>query len=168
MPFDEEEEQAVTERVKLKQVSSQKSIFDNQEKKPSKEDLEAKANVVENRINSNKVKGSQLATKFKKIMTERTLLENKSVFEKDAEKELLTDLISFANELNNDPNESEGIGSLALISIILKNLIDTRDRINKLEYNLLFVEKSLKQELSSINKKISEISGLLDKTKTND
>ena len=165
MPFDEEDEKAVVERVKLKQVSSKKSIFENQEKKPSKEDLEAKANIVENKINNNKVQGSQLATKFKKIMAERTLLENKSIFEKDAEKELLTELISFANELNNDPNESEGIGSLAVISIMLKILIDMRDRVNKIEYNFILFEKNIKQELSSIDKKIIEISSSLDKSK---
>ena len=49
MPFDEEEEQEVVERVKLKQVSSKKSIFDNQPKKPTQEDLQNKANAIENK-----------------------------------------------------------------------------------------------------------------------
>ena len=71
-------------------------------------------------------------------------------------------MIKLAVDVNNDPNEQEGMGSLMWIVLLLKTLLMQRDRINQLEYVVSQLEK--KNDFSLIeNKIINEINLALDK-----
>lgn len=69
--------------------------------------------------------------------------QNKSIFAAEVEKEVLSSIIKLASEINNDPNESEGMGSLSWIAQLFKTSLLQRDRLNKLEYSLIHLEKKI-------------------------
>ena len=43
-------------------------------------------------------------------------------------------MIHLAVDINNDPNEQEGMGSLTWITLLFSACLSQRDRLNKLEY----------------------------------
>ena len=138
MPFDDDygKPPAKPTNAGLKQVSSQKSIFDDVPKKPTQDDLNKKVKHIQEKSSEYKIKASELSQQFKKLIGDKTLAQNKSIFVRDAEKELLVSMIRFASEVNNDDNTSEGEGSMALIALLLNTYVSQRDRINQLEYEL--------------------------------
>jgi len=163
MPFDEEEESVPQKpKIGLKNVSSQKSIFDSIPKKPSQEDFDKKVKEVQEKSNGYKQRAADLAINFKKLMEDKTLLQNKNIFATELERELLSKMIQLAVEINNDPNEQEGMGSLGWITLLFKTFFAQRDKINYLEYRLFQLEKKLEpanlsslieKELDAIDKK---------------
>lgn len=167
MPFDEEEDSPSiqSQKIGLKQVSSQKSIFDSMPKKPTQAEFEEQVHAVQERMSTNKRRASELASQFIKIMSDKTLKENKSPFAVDMEKEVLTNMISLAIQIDEDPNEQHsGMGSLGWIALLCKTCLAQRDRINKLEYALSLLDKKTStSELSDFVNK--EITKALDKKK---
>jgi hypothetical protein len=160
MPFDEEEDSGPSEQSKktgLKKVSNQKSIFDGKIKPPSQEDFEEMVQKKQDRKNGYKQKAADLAIKFRKTMEDKTLPENKNSFMKDIERDLLTDMINLAIEINSDQSETEGMGSLSWITLLMKTILAQRDKINILEYNV-----------ENLNKKINTLEVSLDKMKKSD
>jgi hypothetical protein len=164
MPFEEDEQPLApaTPKVGLKNVSSQKSIFDSIPKKPSPEDFDKKVKEIQDKNLGYKQKAAELAINFKKLMEDRTLVQNKNIFASELERELLSKMIQLAAEINNDPNEQEGMGSLGWITLLFKTMFSQRDRINQLEYRLFQLEKKLdptnftsliEKELDVIDKK---------------
>ena len=168
MPFDEEDnEEILPQKVSLKQVSTQKSIFDNISKKPSIENLEKRAQQIHDKSSTYKVRAAELATQFNKVMADKTLKSNKNIFAQELEKELLSKMIQLAVEINNDLIEQEGMGSLSWITLLLKTCFAQRDRINSLEYTLSLLEK--KFEPAAFSGLISkEIKRALDSIKNNE
>ena len=152
MPFDEEDEQqSQSQKVLLKQVSTQKSIFDSQIKKPSGEDFNKQVKNFQKQYDSYKEQAAELSLKFQKTIIDKTLKENKTIFNREIEQELLSDMISLAIKINNDHNlEEEGIGSINWIILLLKTCFNQRDRLNSLEYNFSQLEKKLKIALDKI------------------
>jgi len=167
MPFDEEEDDtlsALPNKDRLKNVSSQKSIFDSTPKKPTQQELDQKVQAREEKGSGYKQRASELAIKFRKMQEDKTLPSNRSIFANEMEREILSEMISLAIEINNDPNESEGMGSLSWITLLFKTSLSQRDKINKLEYALLQMEKnSSPTVLSELISK--EIEKALDKKK---
>jgi hypothetical protein len=171
MPFDEEydndQPSVQSQKVGLKNVSSQKSIFDNMPKKPTQEDLDRKVKKVEERASGYKAKAAELVVQFNKSMADKTLPQNKNMFQKEVEMELLREMIKLAQEINSSVHEREGEGSLSWITILLKNSFVQRDRINVLEYQLS--QLSAKTDPANLSDFISkEIAKALDKIKTNE
>lgn len=154
MPFDEEDDSLPQQpnRLGLKNVSSQKSIFESIPKKPTQEDFDKKVKIAQDKSINYKQKASELAVSFKKTMEDRTLFQNKNVFTNDLERELLSKMIQLAVEINNDPNEQEGMGSLGWITLLFKTALSLRDRNNLLEYKILQLERKL-ENLQTIDKK---------------
>lgn len=168
MPFDEEkDEEVLPQKVSLKQVSTQKSIFDSIPKKPSAEDLEKRVQQIQEKSSSYKVRVAELAKQFNKAMADKTLKTNKNIFSQEMEKELLSKMIQIAVEINNDAIEQEGMGSLSWITMLLKTCFAQRDRINNLEYSLSLLEKKLDPATFSglISKEIKQA---LDKKKNSE
>lgn len=165
MPFDEEDnEEVLPQKVSLKQVSTQKSMFDGMVKKPSVESLEKRAQQMHEKSSTYKVRAAELASQFNRAISDKTLKSNKNVFAQELEKELLSKMIQLAVEINNDVSEQEGMGSLSWITILLKTCFTQRDRINNLEYTLSLLEKKL--EPAALSGLISlEIKRALDKPK---
>lgn len=156
MPFDEEEDaQELAPKVGLKNVSSQKSIFDAIPKKPTQDDLTKRVNQVQERASVYKTRAADLSSKFIQIMNDKTLKQNKNIFAKEMERELLTQMAQLAIDINNDQNEKEGMGSLSWIVLLLKTCFSQRDKINQLEFNLSQLDKKL-DSLTLDKKKTSE------------
>lgn len=159
MPFDEESESTKLQKSKLglRNVSSQKSIFENVPKKPSQEDFEKKVKDVQENNNSYKQRAAELAIQFKKIVEDKTLPQNKNVFAQELEREVLSKMIQLAVEINNDPNEQEGMGSLGWITLLFKINLMQRDKINNIEYKISLLERKIEnlslKETQSLDKK---------------
>jgi len=146
MPFDEDDiDQPSTQsqKVGLKNVSSQKSIFDSMPKKPSPEEFSQQVKKIQETASHHKAKAADLAFQFNKAMADKTLPQNRNMFQQEMERDLLTQMIQLAIEINNDPNEKEGMGSLSWITLLLKTCLSQRDKINRLEYAVSQIEKKI-------------------------
>lgn len=156
-PFQEDEVIDKNPKVTLKKVSSQKSFLESVEKKPSKEDLEKNAKIINDKKSAHKIKASEINKKFYKALMDKTLVKNKKVFQNDIEREILSEMIQVANDINNDPLEDEGIGTLVILVPLLKTCLSQRDRINDLEYSIFVLEKKIENILSLISPENSSI-----------
>jgi hypothetical protein len=78
------------------------------------------------------------------MLEDRTLPQNKNIFAQEIEKETLGQIMELASEINADPNEQDGIGSLSWVAQLLKTVLYQRDRINKVEYAFLALEEKVK------------------------
>lgn len=148
MPFDDEDNEQPSlqsKKVGLKNVSSQKSMFDTMPKKPSQEDLDTKVKQIQDRSSAYKGKAADLASQFNRSMADKTLPQNKNLFQKDAEKEILSQMVQLAIDINNDPSEKEGMGSLSWIVLLLKTCFSQRDKINQLEYQQTILNGKIDQ-----------------------
>lgn len=158
MPFDEDESSnEPVNRIGLKKPISPQSLSEKN-KKPSQEDFEKKVKEAQERNISYKQRASELALQFKKIMEDKTLVQNKSVFSSEIEREVLSKMVQLAIEINNDPNEQEGMGSLSWITLLFKTAISQRDKINNLDYTIFQLEKKvdlIEKLLQSLDKKSS-------------
>ena len=167
MPFDEEDNEQPSiksQRVKIKNVSSQPSIFDAMPKKPTQEEFSRQVKNVQDRQNSYKTKTAELAISFGKAVTDKTLPGNKNIIQKEMEIDILKGMIKLAQEINADPNEREGEGSLSWITVLLKTCFAQRDRINELEFALTQLQR--KVDPAVLGDLVSkEITKALDKQK---
>jgi hypothetical protein len=144
MPFDEEDNDqpsVQSKKLGLKNVSTQKSIFDGIPKKPTQDDLDQRVKKVQERASGYKAKAAELALQFNKSMTDKTLPQNRNLFQQEMERDLLKQMIELAVDINNDPNEKEGMGSLSWITLLLRTCFSQRDKINRLEYAMSLLEK---------------------------
>lgn len=165
-PFEDDDEEDLPikdSKAGLKNVSSQKSIFDGKPKKPTQKDLDTRVKEIEDNNAGYKQRVADLAIRFRKLQEDKTLPVNRSIFANDVEREVLTDMIALATEINKDPNEDEGIGSLSWITLLFKTTLSLRDRLNKLEFALLQMEKNYQTNLPDLINK--EIAKALDKKK---
>lgn len=166
MPLRDDEEDPqkseFSQKVGLKNVSTQKSIFENKPKKPTQQDLEGKVKHIQEKDLSYKQKAAELALLFNKTMDDKTLKQNKNIFALDFERDLLSRMIKLAVEINNDGAELADMGSMGWITVLLKTCFNQRDRINHLEYTLSQIEKKME---ATINK---EILRAIDNKKTSE
>jgi hypothetical protein len=162
VPFEEEYDDLPEKKSKtgLKNISSQKSIFENSPKKPSQEDLDKKANAIYERGSTYKMRAAELALQFNRAMADKTLKANKTIFSAEIEQELLTKMIGLAIDINADPAEQEDMGSLSWITLLLRTCFAQRDRANYLEYAISQIDKKIESAVSS------EVARTLDKSKT--
>ena len=169
MAFDDDETKPSlqSQKIGLKKVSGQKSVFDNVPKKPTAEQFQKQVEAAANRNTDYKQRAAELATMFNKTMVDKTLIQNRNILANDAERELLQRMIQLAIDINNDPNEQEGMGSLSWITLLLKTCFSQRDKINQLEYIIFQLEKKMSPEyLSDLIKKEIDASNVgLDKKK---
>lgn len=166
MPFDEEDDSEQEQLAKIlpKHASTQKSMFEGVSKKSQQEALNKKAQEINERGASYKTRMAELVMQFNKMMADKTLKENKNIFSQEMERESLSKLIQLASEINADVVEQEGMGSLSLITVLLKMCLAQRDRSNNLEYNISLLQK--KMEPAAMSHAISqEVKRLLDKQK---
>lgn len=165
--FDEDPKEPRENRVKLKQVSSQKSMFEGQPKKPTPQEFASQVHAQQERSASYKVRAAKLAGDFGKMMGDKTLPQNKNIFSREAERELLGNMMQLAIEINNDPNEQEGMGSLSWITVLFNTCIAQRDRLNFIEYRLEQTEKTVNSTnlTDFINKEVTKV---LDKKKSSE
>lgn len=153
-PFDTQEE-PIAPKIGIKNVSSQKSIFENIPKKPKPEDLEKKVSQMYEQKSLYKDRFADLTIKFADLIKDKTLKQNKNVFAKTIENDILKDMLVLAREVNTNPNEPEGEGSLGLITLLFRACLGQRDKINQLEFSILENNKKLdliSKQISSLDK----------------
>lgn len=151
VPF-EDDDAEVDVPITNKAGTIRGAFFSGKNGKSSKEQFEKSANEANDRANAYKDRAAALASSFKKILDDKTLAPNKNIFSKDLEKEVISRLVQLAIDMNTDENEMEGMGSVGLITLLLRTSVILRDRVNSLEYNLSVLEKKIK-DLESDYKK---------------
>jgi len=156
MPFEDDYEDLNPPKKGVK--SQGKSIFDNKPKKPSQEEFLSAATKDNEKLEGYDAIARDLTVQFKKAIEDKTLPQNKNVFAVEVENELITKMINLAIQINQDPNVIEGMGSVGWLAMILKNLLNNRDKINLLEYSNQILEKKIKER----DDKIDEILLKLD------
>jgi len=166
MPFDEspKDPKNLPNRLGLKNINGQKSMFDNQPKQPTQEDFQNKVQAAQDKMSGYKKRAAELFLAFSNTVADKTLPQNKNMFNVEAEKELLQNMIQLAMDINLDENEQEDMGSLTLITFLFKNCLAQRDRLNALEYSFSVLQKKIDSSVLTdyINK---EINKALDKKK---
>ena len=160
MPFEDDDNDLPeqTTKINLKNISSQKLS-----RAQSQENLDKRVNKIIENNSAYKIKATELATQFNTAIADKTLKQNKNIFAKEMERELLIKMIQLAIDINNDTDEQEGMGSLSWITLLLKTCLLQRDRINQLEYILSQFDKKINLEIPELIKK--EIKAALDKSK---
>jgi hypothetical protein len=164
MPFDEDENSDALPNNKkgLKKVSTQKSMFEEMPKKPSQEDFEHRVKNIQEKESNYKAKASDLSSKFVKMLSDRTLKQNKNIFSVEMEREVLSQMVNLAIDINSDIHENEGMGSMGWITLLLKICLYQRDRMNQLEYEISVLNKKcdpatittlMSKELQALDKK---------------
>jgi len=141
MPFDEEDEEVITPKKSgLKKISSQKSIFEGMAKKPNQKDFEKQVKNSQEKLSGYKAEAAELSKKYIGLLQDKTLKQNKSLFTRQMEQELIAAMIQLAVTINNDPDEQEGMGSLSWITLLLKVCLSQNMKINELEYKVSKLE----------------------------
>jgi hypothetical protein len=78
----------------------------------------------------------ELGTRFKVLMLDKILPENKTTLAKDLEKEVVQKLAALATEMNTDENLTEGDGNVAVSILLMRMLLIQRDIINEISFKL--------------------------------
>ncbi len=155
-----------TRGVKLKRktkvknpINPTKPIIKKDVFPPPIEDLETPTQKAMNIVSKNKKVQDRLIEAMKelnKLMNITTLAVNKSINEKNIEKEIVTNLINTALEIE---QTSSGEGFIALATLALRQGLSLRDAGNKLSYDLFQLNKkmdNLIEKISNIEKNTDE------------
>jgi hypothetical protein len=129
-----------SQRTGVKQVSSQPSMFTSN-KKEIRQNFEQKVDEINENINNNAHSTATLSKKYIDIIKDKTLEENRNLFNKDIENDVIVQIAKLAKEINNDPSEAEGMGTLTWTVILLKVAIAFRNRLNEAEFKIEKLEK---------------------------
>ena len=91
-----------------------------------------------------KQRSFELGVRFKSLIEDKTLVVNKTVIQKDIENEVLTKLVAWANEFNNEETQPiDGAGGTALCQLMMKMMLFQRDKINDLAFQVEKLHKQL-------------------------
>jgi hypothetical protein len=127
-------------------INNDNSMTSKLPKKPPADEFEKKASMVNEKLNEYHARASDYALKYKHIIIDdKTLADNKGIFTRQAEMEIINNLVYLADEMNNDPHEQEGSGSIGVISLLLKITLLQRDVVNKLEYDIYKLQNDVKK-----------------------
>lgn len=157
--------QGVQEYTPKNTMKSQgKSMFDNQPRRPTQQEFQQKVQESQEALANYKKRAAELFVRFQQALKDKTLAQNRNIFNTETEKEMLQSLLTLATEINNDANEQEGMGSMTLITLLLKTCLAQRDRLNELEFGLTQLQKKLDSPALAdfVNKEITKV---LDKKK---
>lgn len=140
---DEEDAKLQQNRRGGLKINSSKSQFIKETVK--REVFEQQADEVFDQIQERRERAVKLVQDFWSFIKDKTLVEEKGPIKKNLEKETVNKLLNFASEMNNDPNEPEGAGSVAVITLLLKAVLYLRDSNNESRYRLEQLEQRLNQ-----------------------
>jgi hypothetical protein len=127
---------------------------------PSKKEFEAEAKKVNETLNSYNDRALKLATDFRRIMNDATLPQNRNILSKELEREIITNLMQLAIDINTDQHEKDGMGSVGVEALIMNQLLTLRDRNNFLEFTLEQLTRKMKEmevELLAMKKSVPVI-----------
>lgn len=163
-PFSDPEDR--DPRVGVKK-SAQKSMFEGKPKPPTPQEFQERVQKAEDKKSGHKQRAADLYLQFQKTVADKTLPQNRNILSRDAEREMLQEIMQLAMDINNDQQEQEGMGSLTCITFLFKTILFQRDKINELEYQVVSLTKKFEGPALSdyVNK---EISKALDKKKVSE
>ena len=146
MPFDDVEEKPTPSPVKGVKLNNNQSVFkDSIRDNEANQNFDGKADRAFLKNESYKQKGYDLAIRFRKLIEDQTLRQNKTELSNKIEKDVLTELVKLAVDMNKDENQEEGMGSMGVIIILLRTCLAQRDQINELSYKFDQLSKEIKK-----------------------
>lgn len=148
LPFESDEEVNEAEAPNLKtKLDPKKSRFHrkNIEEKEAVERLEEKVKEHQKEEQELIQEIHTHSSNFMKFIKDKTIKENKSPIEASVEAETVQGLVKLALKLNNDQTQPEGIGSVGVITLLLKAVLAQRDIISSLEFKVSQLEKQIKK-----------------------
>jgi len=146
--FDDDEEN-VKPKKGLKINNANSSVPDPP---PKVQNFRDNINEILNEEEKQKKLAFDIAHRFMMVLKDKTLDANKNVVVRQGEKQSIMDLIDFARLINSDENQEDNIGTMSIISTLIKAVLIQRDRINEIEYKLSKTES----EVSSMSRKLAE------------
>jgi hypothetical protein len=130
-------EVTATRGVKLKNRSAEKLEQEKKEREEYKARFDDNADKTVKYHQEQSSHAVQVIQRYMKMTEDKTLSQNKGSIANDVEREIRQDLIQLALDLNNDEfEEDNGKGSVVVLSALTKVLLQYRDRINQLEFEI--------------------------------
>jgi len=127
-------------------IGNKKSVFSA--KQESKQLFDQKIDKIQTNQSDYFQKAGDLAFKFKALISDKTLPENKGPLIQSMEKEVLLDWQNYILEQNNPTDDNlstpEGFGSLSAILMIFNSLLKMRDKDNLAEFRIQALEEEIK------------------------
>ena len=141
-----------------------KSMFDAKPRRQTPQEFQQKVQTQQETLTGYNRRAADLFVQFQRALADKTLPQNRNIFNHESEKEMLQNMLQLATEINNDGEEQEGMGSLTWIILLFKTALAQRDRMNEMEYALVSLQKKMEGPALTdyINK---EISAAIDKKK---
>ena len=129
--------------LKLDNRNSRFSKLEDGAKVPTKQEFEHKAIQVKQKHLDINARVAELSGQYRGLFQSKTLPENKTPHQKQLEKEIIFNLSQLCLDLDNDETQKEGIGSIGLCKILLSLLLEQKDNINILAYEVSKLKKAL-------------------------
>jgi hypothetical protein len=145
---------AFEEDEKIPEMNSGLKIKNkNQTLKSSPSSLEEDAYKLVKNKNEINVKIAELSAKYMSFVRDKTITDNKSANDTSNEKAVINNLINLCLALNADETEPEGIGSIGLCSLLSHAILEQRNIINDLKYEIHKLKLDNKANKKSENDK---------------
>jgi hypothetical protein len=152
-PFENDDEDD-DEKIKPKKglrINNAKSSIPNPVPKP--QDFRDNISKVLNEEEEQKRLAFEIANRFINALKDKTLDSNKNVTVRENEKRAIMDMIDFARLINSDETQEENLGTMSIISTLLKAIFIQRNRINEAEYRVA----KLETEIASMGRRLTEV-----------
>lgn len=137
--------------AKNQKITNENSIFKNFQ---GSKDISAEVNKIEQEKQKYKVEISKSIIKLKKVLEDKTLSENKSPLSHQIDSDVIRELASLADKINDDENEKQGMGTFLICTTLLKFMLIYRDRFNQLDYRLSKLESKVDDFPNQIEKRL--------------
>ena len=148
---DDLEERPMSEGIRL---NSDRSRFARKAK--VKQEFEQQAQETHANYEGYLKEGYELGNKFIKLVVDTTLIENKGPMSKSIEKEIISELVSWAIAANNEIDvkkvSKDGMGSCSVIALLLNAILKIRDNYNSVQYKCFKLEEDLLKLSSEVEK----------------
>lgn len=112
---------------------------------PTTEDFENAVAGMKNDEIEIKNRIADASTKYRSLLRDRTVSENKSPLKQSLEKEVIKELSDLGLVLNNDQQRPEGIGSIGLCNLLMQMNLQQRDQINDLSYEVVKLQRVIEK-----------------------
>jgi len=145
--FRDDESDSLPEGNTGLKISGNKSRYakDPDEQKSTTEDFENAVAGMKNNEMEVKNRIADASTKYRALIRDRTVSENKSPLKASLEKEVVKELSDLGLQLNNDQSRPEGIGSIGLCNLLMQINFQQRDRINNLAYEVVKLKRIIEK-----------------------
>lgn len=142
------------EATKTLKLDPKKSLFSK--KAAVKNTFEERAQEVHSRMQGYLSEAFELGVQFKEFLEDKTVPSQMGALRRSREKEVIGKLVAFAIRVNNDQDENEGMGSVSILTLLLKTSLAMRDRYNELDYKYHELESYCTRLEAKLNKLSSQ------------